>query len=97
MKDIIVSITDGKRTYSEIVTEDVQEFFEDDAQIAWTRELPEFEFTITNIERYNTNNTSIHHFIFGWVECFNQFSDVAGWMLEDDVYLKISVKHVEVN
>jgi hypothetical protein len=101
---IKVIITDGKRTYSEDVTEEQRESFEEcstNGANPWltdfdryTRSLPEFELKTKLIERYNTRDEDAH-FIFGWCECFFQSDDVPGWMYDPDVRLKIEVKNTE--
>jgi len=99
---IIVSITDGKRTYSEDVTEEEKESFEECSKNGanpwlnnfdrYTRELPEFELRTDLLAKYNTKNEEAH-FIFGWYECFFQSDDVSGWMYDPGSRLKIKVKH----
>jgi hypothetical protein len=97
---IIVKITDGKRTYSEDVTEEQKESFEEystNGANPWmtdfdnyTRALPEFDMEATILEEYNTTDEKAH-FIFGWCECFFQTDDAPGWMYGPDVRLKIEV------
>ncbi len=98
---IIVSITDGKRTYSEDVTDDQRYKFESfpnelrNQKIifkTYTRELKPFPFTTAEISKFNTRDEN-SHFIFGWVESLAQSEDIPGWMVDVDVDLTISVKH----
>lgn len=98
---IIVIITDGKKTYSEDVTEDQEEYFKEiDNGInpdvilfeQWTRELKPFPFTTIEISKYNTINENCH-FIYGWAECFSQADDIPGWMFNENTELTILVKH----
>ena len=98
---IIVSITDGKKTYSEDVTEEQEEDFRSFPAVlrnkkitfeTWNRELKPFPFTTAEMDKFNTRDEN-SHFIYGWAECFGQSDDVPMWMSCDDVELITSVKH----
>lgn len=80
---IIVKLTDGKRWYSEDVTEEEKSrwesvstnnpdltSFED-----WTRHMKEENFI--NLDNYNGN-----HFVFGWLEAFAQSDNIPHWIME---------------
>ena len=100
---VIVKITDGIHTYTEDVTEDQKESFEEcstNGANPWlnnfkryTRSLIEFELKTKLIEQYNTTDKNAH-FIFGWCECFFQSDNAPNWMYESEECLKIEVKNI---
>lgn len=69
----IIKISDGKRTYSEDVTDESREI----------SEISKMPFTTENIEKYKD------HYIFGWCECFLQSDDVPSWMYENELTIEV--------
>ncbi|OGD52538.1 hypothetical protein A3K80_09135 [Candidatus Bathyarchaeota archaeon RBG_13_38_9] len=100
-KRIIVEITDGKRTYSEDVTEEQKESFEECSAHdlnpwltsfdSYTREISWHESTTDWLNQFNTADENAH-FIYGWFECLSQSSNVPEWMYEAES-LKIRVRN----
>lgn len=98
---IIVEITDGKRTYSEDVTEEEKKSFEECSAHdinpwlisfeSYTRELPWNDFTTKWVAQFDTTDENAH-FISGWCDCFFQSDNVPEWMWESES-LKIRVRH----
>ena len=86
---LAVQITDERRTYSETIwgddLADMIDYFvelktnganpdlKDTSWKEWTRSLPKFE--LKNIEQYNSN-----HFVYGWIESFQQSDSVPTWI-----------------
>lgn len=96
---IKVIISNGAQSYTEDVTEDQKEYFQEISTNGanpelttfgrWTRELEPFD--IAKVAKYNTRDSDCH-FIFGWLESFSQSDNVPDWMRSAGEIL-ISVKH----
>jgi len=97
---VIVSITDGKRTYSEDVTDEQLEYYEEISTSGtnpemelikfedWVRPIKE-KLTDTSLDKYNTRDENCH-FIFGWMEGFSQSEYVPEWIYNaKDLWIEV--------
>ena len=87
---VIVKLSAEKRTYSEDVTSEQKEYFEEISTNGankdiegktfewWTRPI---KVKADEIEKFNTRNENAH-FIFGWFESFSQSHNVPQWMYD---------------
>ena len=90
---VLVKITDGKRAYSENVTDEQKEHFDEcqsNGANSWlekmtfehyTRPIKESIMERNSLDKYNETDENAH-FVFGWMECFSQGDDVPEWVRE---------------
>lgn len=81
---VTVSLSAGKKKYTEDVTEDVSQY----ANPLFYRELK----NIKSSELEQFNGADLSHFIFGWFEAFAQSNDIPQWLYESETIL-INVEH----
>lgn len=86
---VIVKVSAGKRSYSEDVTDEQKEYFqeistnganpkmEDKTLEWWVRPI---KCKASEVDKYNSGDDS--HFIFGWFECFAQSDNVPQWVYD---------------
>lgn len=85
---LLVSMTDGKNSYTEEVFEDILTYYceivgnganEYMCNVSFKHFTREIEIDVNDLKKFNVRDEDAH-FIFGWVESFDQSDDVPSWI-----------------